>query len=548
MLSAPRDASPEPRVSCNHVLTVPNIVKHFSVNGPLGQKLPFTRLVYDSLADHQLLVITPCTDDLLDFGRILNDKIRFTEPAATFNRCYRTTLNISNRLVHCHKKGKKVAQWHLDHGAEEKLSKLFARIQLETKKTELALAYEYLDHTRYRSLLTAQISTVLPRFKDRPYYQNMEYDDIAANRTKSSTSKVTYFASEAERPLQLDSFASDKLSLLSLKGITDIEFSGVNTASIFFKEGFAHFNAHTEQMGFSFYHHQLRGESVWIIIEPQYTDRVIALIAMLLHENRAANPDLPQRDSPLPVESLILFARISFAAKDYLFYPKLLEENDIPFQEVTITGERILIGWGTLIHCGIGGHKHDNRETLAYACNFVSYDWMRPRSDSQGDAAAPLLTEVLKQGSQCLPPRLPALTLEFKCNGPDFVRRHFELIHQLQCFKVRLTADAIVAPSDSGSTSSELLLAALKEVGLSEHELHAAMNMCPPRYACLFLTSLKSKYDDSDGTKASNIERDSIYRALEAMHQTTVRDFLTNHYAGESHLICSAANCTFNSK
>ena len=201
------------------------------MHGPLGQKLPFTRLVYDSLADHRLLVITPCADDLLDFGRSLNSDVRFTDPAATFNRCYRTTLHVSNRLVHCHKIRSEVAQWHSDYDAEEELSKQLAETQLKNTTTELALAYEYLDHTRYCTAPPQYLSEVLPRFKDRPYYQNMEYEDIAANRKKSSTLKhlVTYFSRKATGPLHLDSFANDELSLLSLEGMTDIEFSGVNT-------------------------------------------------------------------------------------------------------------------------------------------------------------------------------------------------------------------------------------------------------------------------------------------------------------------------------
>jgi hypothetical protein len=64
----------------------------------------------------------------------------------------------------------------------------------------------------------------------------------------------------------------------SLACLSSFPFDGVATAYFYLKYGFKWFNAHIEQLLLPFVHHQVEGESYWVLVPYDQLDRFVNVI------------------------------------------------------------------------------------------------------------------------------------------------------------------------------------------------------------------------------------------------------------------------------
>lgn len=136
-------------------------------------------------------------------------------------------------------------------------------------------------------------------FCDRPYVNNMAWSQTKEGG-KEAEAEADGFVDTLIDPtrcpasLQMASFCEHQDSLLRLA--REVQWEGGETEFMFIKRGFASFNLHIEQEVHNFYHHQVHGHSIWIVIHPKHADDLAKLIAEpILSEYAAAagHPSTP---------------------------------------------------------------------------------------------------------------------------------------------------------------------------------------------------------------------------------------------------------------
>ena len=213
---------------------------------------------------------------------------------------------------------------------------------------------------------------------DTTYYINRPYVSDA-NRTSLESSIMTRifshdhdstdtsgaFRSTCKSYLHPGKFRYNSKSLSSFA--TSVNFEGCVDEYVYLKWNFASFNLHFEQEALPFYHHQLFGHSIWIVIHPSDRDQIIPRIIKPMVRQYYAPDSLPS-DSALDH-----LARILFLVKRIFPPLSVLKESGLRYQIIRVNPGQILLGCGDLAHCGFGLKGN----TISVACNLVSEGWLQ---------------------------------------------------------------------------------------------------------------------------------------------------------------------------
>jgi hypothetical protein len=202
----------------------------------------------------------------------------------------------------------------------------------------------------------------------------------------------------------------------------------------FFLSFFQFFNLHVEQLLFPFVHHQVYGDSLWILIP--HSDRVkLAAAVEELVITRAKWIKREEGRAPTQMQhDAACLARIPFFSK-CLFPPlSLLTKHGVRFYRVSLTAGQVLMAHGGFAHYGF---STSSGETLSLASNLFTQEW-------------------------------------FKQGGPEFMVQYFEWVQQL-----------VEAEEQAGGR--EGFEAVLGKYGITTMQLANALNICPPSYTCSLL-------------------------------------------------------------
>jgi hypothetical protein len=234
--------------------------------------------------------------------------------------------------------------------------------------------------------------------------------------------------------LFLDAYARHPQSLLRLaSGFCD----GVSNSFAYLKHGFQFFRAHVEQCLMPFVHHQLSGQSVWIIVACRDREKLLAVtheMAQTRSTSNSASAAAKKRAGGGDQDALV--TPIWFYSKS-LFPPlSLLVKHGIRYRRVLLEAGQMLLAHGGCAHYGFSTQAG---ETYSFACNILDEHWL-------------------------------------VAGGPEFVLQFFEWVSDL----ADLHADKDL----------QCRLAAYG--GLSEHHLAAALNTCPPAYTCCLLKAIRT--------------------------------------------------------
>lgn len=412
-------------------------------------RLPFHPQVLKLLGQYPLVLITPSLEDSSEFGSIINHKALVTKKYAFVHNMQFGILNRIQKLE-CQTAAQKQLPQHPTRDLQQAAFK------------HLADEYHYMNNktTSTRPVLSADMA-------DRSYVQNMADDSLKTNESREKTAesenkrkcekkgckdngelvyeKISFFKERKEESmisLELNKFESDPRSLTSL---SVIRFLGVETAFLFIKMGFAHFNLHTEQECLCFYHHQLQGDTTWIVIDPADHDKLLLAIRELV---RLQNPKIKSEEDEILMAQLFILAKNSFPSLE------LLRKHGVHHEVIEVHGQKILIGRGDLGHCGFGTGQG---ETIAFACNILSSEWL-------------------------------------EWGGPQRIKEHFDWVKKLA---MRVDAmgigqlDQLMHSCSIGLQAETSRRAALKsDIGEARAALALAINHCPPNHSCSLLKGL----------------------------------------------------------
>jgi hypothetical protein len=273
----------------------------------------------------------------------------------------------------------------------------------------------------------------------------------------------TLLRKECPKSLQMSEFYLHPQSLLRFSH--DVTWQGGQTEYMFIKKGFASFNLHIEQEIHNFYHHQVFGHSVWVVIHPDHADDLAKLIAEPILKQYAKNHKHRITDADMK-----LLARLAMSAKTIFPPLSVLDEAKIRYEIVRVHAGDILIGRGDLAHCGFGVASG---ETIALACNLAAPDWID--------------------------------------RGVEHIKRHFEWVRDL----CREGKESLKAKLDQ---HQKLLAVDLADVAL-------AINHCPPNHSCSLLRGLRVALEQKEEPfkrvgKTKRAEwRKAIDETLDLLHE-----------------------------
>jgi hypothetical protein len=227
--------------------------------------------------------------------------------------------------------------------------------------------------------------------------------------------------------LFMDAYADHSASLLRL---TNDRCDGVHNAYAYLKFGFQFFNLHIEQWLLPFVHHQLSGESTWILVPHAERHKLAVVVQQMAHVRRMYLSAGEDDEGDLPSHSLV--APVFLYSKSLLPPLSLLDEHGIQYHRIQLRGGQVLVAHGGFAHFGFNTGAG---ETHAFACNIMSEEWLTS-------------------------------------GGPQFVVHFFEWMLDL--------SDLEPAQLDAG----------LLAHGLDAGDLQNALNTCPPAYSCSLLRAL----------------------------------------------------------
>jgi len=297
----------------------------------------------------------------------------------------------------------------------------------------------------------------------------------------------------------------------SLSWLCPSNAAGIEQAFAYIKMGYQFFNLHVEQMLFPFLHHQIYGDSLWVLIPLSERDKLATAINELvttraawlssLHEHQRHDTESDRLSISSASINTMLLSRIAFYSKS-LFPPlSLLQKHDVQYYCVTLTSGQVLLAHGGFAHYGFSTTAG---ETLSLASNLFTQEW---------------LTE----------------------GGPQFLVDYGVWVQQLAALE-----------DEVGRAEFEELLSSH---GLTLDQLANALNVCPPAYTCQLLRALKAELQDhlhhpercvcGPHTLTSQ-EATSVFQLLLEAHHLlhTARPFLERYYVDPSSEYFQVCSCT----
>lgn len=287
-------------------------------------------------------------------------------------------------------------------------------------------------------------------------------------------------------PLHLDEYADNKRSLLRLCP-SEQKMPGIFTSFAYLKFGFKFFNLHVEQLHLPFVHHQLCGESMWIIIphsERTKLQDVVREMARVQYEWQQSQSGA-KANVALSEEELDILSEVLFYSKS-LFPPlSLLQKYGVTYRRVVLKAGQVFVAHGGYAHFGF---STDPGETHSLACNIMTENWL-------------------------------------VSGGPEFVLDYFEWVSQLAEMKN--------------------VEAGLEAMGITTAHLANALNTCPHGFTCAMFKALQKDLEGfrlrSNGCTehvfsyslnhfAVETALISIHFALAVLHKPSVRGFLDRYF------------------
>ena len=270
------------------------------------------------------------------------------------------------------------------------------------------------------------------------------------------------------------------------------------------------FCQHLEQMLFPFIHHQMCGESLWVVIPYPERDKLYQLVREMAtaHASWSARQGKKKgsgkaKTAPTPTAAadVATLSRILLFSKN-LFPPlSLLDKHGIQYYRIPLKAGQVLIAHGGFAHFGFSTAKG---ETHSFATNVATEAWLTT-------------------------------------GGPEFIIHFFEWVAGLD------RMDEVDTGRNRGRSKLHPLL---KEHGISAAQLTCALNACPPSYTCSLLHGIKADLLQhvrdpsrtvcqyaltSQQAQAVIAKLDS---ALVLLH--AARSFLRRHYADDvERLVCT---------
>ncbi|MDR3548384.1 MAG: ankyrin repeat domain-containing protein, partial [Candidatus Pacebacteria bacterium] len=498
-------------------------------------------MIQKLLEKYPLLIITPFPSDINDFNAQLPHQLY---RPSSFGSCFRTDLTLYNDVrQHIHDAAScpsgcgELEERDADDSSRRNRHLIDCRPPIDCSPNSALSAsasspltamppFEYLE--KQWKALKEEHRTYQPTegesatFMNRSYANNMGATDFAdpisrppvisgpssfspgpGVRNKSPQQRfnpeLSFLPATYVSPLHLGRFVDHPLSLARL---SDVSWAGGESEYAYLKFGFASFNLHEEQEGHFFYHHQVCGSSVWIVIHPREKERIIPRVIVPIIEARlrvlaAADEESSSPSPAYTSDEILMIATICYRAKRIFPPLSLLKEAKIEHTIVTVAANEILIGWGNLAHCGFGTHG----VTLGLACNLITKSWFEQHQ------------------------------------GVDQIHAHFMWVKQIR---------------DSNTFTCPKLQQVFKDWKTDlATSLDVAINHCPPNHACALLRGLlgdsrkKKKKTRSAGEADLHITKELRKRIIETICLIhSLREFLKKVRQGSNYEVINVCEET----
>ena len=283
------------------------------------------------------------------------------------------------------------------------------------------------------SQAASQVSSAIREDRDGDIEMTQPAVDEIPSRSIAAAS-VQYPA------LYMDAYADHPSSLLRL---TEDRCDGVHNAYAYLKYGFQFFNLHVEQWLLPFVHHQVSGESTWILIPHSERHKLRGVVQKMARVRReVTSNERGHKVASASISSLATIAPVLLYSKSLLPPLSLLHAYGIQFHRLQLRAGQVLVAHGGFAHYGFSTGAG---ETHAFACNIMSEEWLIS-------------------------------------GGPEFVIQFFEWVLDLSDLSPQEIVDELTA------------------CGLQEHHLANALNTCPPAYSCTLLRALRDDLQRYQGS------------------------------------------------
>jgi len=341
-----------------------------------------------------------------------------------------------------------------------------ARASSATERIRCFFAFLELQWAHWNDPLHQPVPPV-PPIHQKLYLFNLSPADLrggekvlAAEDDDDDADPASFFHPPSRNRVSLcqDHWKSDPRSLYHLlqSAVDEESLScpGLFEALQYVKDGLVFFPMHGEQLNLTFTHHQLSGDTLWIILQLGQHDKLRELayrmaLARRLMLRKGATLD-ESKLSAAQKEALRDVAWVLLRAKVLVPPLSLLRELDIEWRAEFVQAGRVITGDGDAVHFGL---SISDAETVSFATNQLDLDYLE--------------------------------------RGPDEVLRHMGWVERLQ--KLHTTGQ---------------LRKWLDLLRIDEDWLRLALNHAPPGLTCTLFTALKS-----DLTSAASQHREGEKRS-----------------------------------
>lgn len=213
-------------------------------------------------------------------------------------------------------------------------------------------------------------------------------EELAAEDDEGDADPSSFFHSPSRGRVSLcqDHFKSDPRSLYHLlqSAVADESLScpGLFESLLYIKDGLVFFPMHGEQLGLTFTHHQLSGDTLWIILKPGQHEKLRELAYRMALARRTMLRKGEALDESQHTagqkQALRDVAWILFRAKLLVPPLSLLRELEIEWRAEFVQAGRVITGDGDAVHFGL---SLSEAETVSFATNQLDLDYLERGPD-----------------------------------------------------------------------------------------------------------------------------------------------------------------------
>jgi hypothetical protein len=271
--------------------------------------------------------------------------------------------------------------------------------------------------------------------KLRTQHSDIDLADAKINK------KLSDLSDQGEAVLHPCYLNESRIQRRMLDNLSRIPFEGVQSSYVYIKENFQFFNLHIEQMLFSFNHHQLEGQSLWIIVPFDQLGKLYKVGAKLYEKL--------YKPEGLSEAQLLTMGRALVLSKQLFLSPKFLEEHGILHKQVLLNAGDSLSSHGGCAHFGFSTRPG---KTVSVATNTCTDLWLK--------------------------------------QGLEYLVEHFTFVADLKKLwnnrhsTARPTSWKLESPSKLKAKDQSDQLKSIQQI------INKAINNCPPNFVCAFLRGL----------------------------------------------------------